>query len=217
MHFDAASFVPCAAIGHLVKDGSRRRAPYRLAEKLTQSTTDAERTGKSTPAGSQHNAESSQRKAKSYQHNTVSSQHNVMSSQHNAASSQRNAPVLADAELLAIAALARGKAWLPPSQMKELIRQLCERRSLTVARIAGLLNPYPEGIRNRFLSEMVPEGSLLTIHPDRTRPAQADRTNSAGTVQSLLKTLRQRGHARLVGRTKAGLWFPDLECDSKGD
>jgi hypothetical protein len=132
-------------------------------------------------------------------------------------SSQRNAPVLADAELLAIAAPARGKARLPPSQMKELIRQLCERRSLTVARIAGLLNRHPEGIRNRFLSEMVPEGSLLTIHPDPTRPAQADRTNSAGTVQSLLKTLRQRGHARLVGRTKAGLWFQDLECDSKGD
>jgi hypothetical protein len=56
--------------------------------------------------------------------------------------------VLADAELLAIAAPARGKARLPPSQMKELIRQLCERRSLTVAQIAGLLNRHPEAMWN---------------------------------------------------------------------
>ena len=184
---------------------------------MTRLAEDAEGTGESTHAGSQHSAESSQHNAESSQRNDESSQRKAKSSQHNAESSQRNAPVLADAELLAIATPARGKARLPSSQMKELIRQLCERRSLTVARIAGLLNRHPEGIRNRFLSEMVPEGSLLTIHPDRTRPAQADRTNSAGTVQSLLKTLRQRGHARLVGRTKAGLWFPDLECDSKGD
>lgn len=39
----------------------------------------------------------------------------------------------------------------------------------------------------------------------------------ATTVQSLLKTLKQRGHARLVGRTKAGLWFPDTDSGSKED
>jgi|GEM_PF-3035732 len=184
---------------------------------MTRLAEDAKGTGESTPTGSQHYVKSFQHSAVSSQHNDGSSQRKAKSSHHNAEGSQHNDPVLADAELLAIAAPARGKARLPPSQMKELIRQLCERRSLTVARIAGLLNRHPEGIRNRFLSEMVPEGSLLTIHPDRTRPAQADRTNSAGTVQSLLNTLRQRGHARLVGRTKAGLWFPDLEHDSKGD
>ncbi len=66
--------------------------------------------------------------------------------------------------------------------MKELIRQLCERRSLTVAQIAGLLNRHPEGIRNRFLSEMVRERSLLTTHPDPTHPEQSYRANSEGNT-----------------------------------
>ena len=154
------------AKGHLVKDGYGRWASYRLAEKLAKSAPDAEGTGESIPESSQHNAESSQR--------------NEASSQHNAEGSQHNDPVLADAELLAIAAPARGKARLPPSQMKELIRQLCERRSLTVAQIAGLLNRHPEGIRNRFLSEMVRERSLLTTHPDPTHPEQSYRANSEG-------------------------------------
>ena len=115
---------------------------------MTRLAEDAEGTGESTHAGSQHSAESSQHNAESSQRNDESSQRKAKSSQHNAESSQRNAPVLADAELLAIATPARGKARLPSSQMKELIRQLCERRSLTVAQIAGLLNRHPEAMWN---------------------------------------------------------------------
>ena len=134
MGLGGAWFVVCGA---LCVGGRRWRRG------MTGPAEDAEGTGESTPAGSQHYVESSQHSAVSSQRNdgssqcnTVSSQrkakssqHNMVSSQHNAASSQHNAPVLADAELLAIAAPARGKARLPPSQMKELIRQLCERRS----------------------------------------------------------------------------------------
>jgi hypothetical protein len=85
--------------------------------------------------------------------------------------------VLADAELLAMAAPAREKSRLSPQTMKELIRQLCERQYLTFVQIGNLLNRHPEGIRNRILSEMVRERSLVARYPDPTHPEQAYRTN----------------------------------------
>jgi hypothetical protein len=91
--------------------------------------------------------------------------------------SQHTDPVLDGAELLAIAAPAREKARLAPAKMRELIRQLCQVQSLTVSQIAGLLNRHPEGIRNRFLSEMLREGVLLARYPDPTHPDQAYRAN----------------------------------------
>jgi len=81
------------------------------------------------------------------------------------------------AELLAIAAPARGKARLAPAKMRELIRQLCQVQSLTVSQLASLLNRNPDGIRNRFLSEMVREGVLLARYSDPTHPEQAYRAN----------------------------------------
>ena len=85
--------------------------------------------------------------------------------------------MLDGAELLAIAEPAREKARLAPAKMRELIRQLCQVQSLTVSQIAGLLNRDPEGIRNRFLSEMLREGVLLARYPDPTHPEQAYRAN----------------------------------------
>jgi hypothetical protein len=177
--------------GHLVKDGYGRWASYRLSEKLVRSDRDAPGETETLKAGSQHNGDSSQHNDDSSQHNDDSSQHNDGSSQHNDGSSQHNDgssqhnddssqhtdPVLDGAELLAIAAPAREKARLAPAKMRELIRQLCQVQSLTVSQIAGLLNRHPEGIRNRFLSEMVREGVLLARYPDPTHPEQAYRAN----------------------------------------
>ena len=142
--------------GHLVKDGYGRWASYRLSEKLVRSDRDAPGETEILQAGSQHNDGSSQ---------------------HNDGSSQRTDPVLDGAELLAIAAPAREKARLAPAKMRELIWQLCQIQSLTVSQLAGLLNRHPEGIRNRFLSEMVREGVLLARYPDPTHPEQAYRAN----------------------------------------
>ncbi|MFN6334711.1 MAG: RNA-binding domain-containing protein [Planctomyces sp.] len=177
--------------GHLVKDGYGRWASYRLSEKLVRSDRDAPGETEILQAGSQHNdgssqhndgssqhnGGSSQHNGGSSQHNDGSSQHNGGSSQHNGGSSQRTDPVLDGAELLAIAAPAREKARLAPAKMRELIWQLCQIQSLTVSQLAGLLNRHPEGIRNRFLSEMVREGVLLARYPDPTHPEQAYRAN----------------------------------------
>ncbi|MFN5285618.1 MAG: ATP-binding protein, partial [Planctomyces sp.] len=170
--------------GHLVKDGYGRWASYRLSEKLVRSDRDAPGETEILQAGSQHNDGSSQHNdgssqhnGGSSQHNGGSSQHNDGSSQHNDGSSQRTDPVLDGAELLAIAAPAREKARLAPAKMRELIWQLCQIQSLTVSQLAGLLNRHPEGIRNRFLSEMVREGVLLARYPDPTHPEQAYRAN----------------------------------------
>ncbi len=139
-----------------MKDGYGRWASYRLSEKLVRSDRDAPGETAILQAGSQHNDGSSQ---------------------HNDGSSQRTDPVLDGAELLAIAAPAREKARLAPAKMRELIWQLCQIQSLTVSQLAGLLNRHPEGIRNRFLSEMVREGVLLARYPDPTHPEQAYRAN----------------------------------------
>ncbi len=153
-----------------MKDGYGRWASDRLSEKLVRSDRDAPGETATLQAGSQHNDGSSQ-------HNDGSSQHNDDSSQHNDGSSQHTDPVLDGAELLAIAEPAREKARLAPAKMRELIRQLCQVQSLTVSQIAGLLNRHPEGIRNRFLSEMLREGVLLARYPDPTHPEQAYRAN----------------------------------------
>ena len=93
-------------------------------------------------------------------------------------SSQHNDPVLGDTVLLAIAVPSRENARLAPPKTKELIRKLCAGRDLTLAQIGSLLNRHPEGIRNRFLSEMVREGSLLARYPDPTHPDQAYRADA---------------------------------------
>ena len=139
-----------------MKDGYGRWASDRLSEKLVRSDRDAPGETETLQAGSQHNDDSSQ---------------------HNDDSSQHTDPVLDGAELLAIAEPAREKARLAPAKMRELIRQLCQVQSLTVSQIAGLLNRDPEGIRNRFLSEMLREGVLLARYPDPTHPEQAYRAN----------------------------------------
>lgn len=144
------------AKGFLVKDGYGRWASYRLTERLT-------RAGPGSAGTPDTAAEDSGHKAISSQHNDISSQHND--------------PVLGDAELLAIAAPARAQSRLAPSLMKELIRNLCAGKYLTLSQIGALLNRHPEGIRNRFLSKMVKQGALVARYPDPTHPDQAYRTN----------------------------------------
>jgi len=177
--------------GHLVKDGYGRWASYRLSEKLLRSDphapgvkatlqTSSQHNGESSQhsgESSQHNGESSQHSGESSQHSGESSQHSGESSQHSGESSQHTDQVQDGAELLAIAAPARGKARLAPAKMRELIRQLCQVQSLTVSQLASLLNRNPDGIRNRFLSEMVREGVLLARYSDPTHPEQAYRAN----------------------------------------
>lgn len=158
------------AKGFLEKDGYGRWASYRLSGRLAKSSHTEAATPDTTPG-------ESILKRSSSQHNDSSSQHSELTSQRNDSSSQHSDPVLGDAELLAIAAPAREKARLAPQRMKELIRALCQGRHLSFVQIGGLLNRHPEGIRNRFLAEMVREGSLLARFSDPTHPDQAYRTN----------------------------------------
>jgi len=61
--------------------------------------------------------------------------------------------------------------------MKDIIRKLCMGRYLTYIQIGSLVNRHPEGIRNRFLTDMVREGSLQAKFTDPTHPDQAYQTN----------------------------------------
>lgn len=138
--------------GFLEKDGYGRWASYRLSGSLA---------GSNQPAAGAPDATS------------VGSQHSDMSSQHNDASSQHSDAVSGDAELLAIAAPAHQKARLSSELMRGIIRSLCAAQYLSVNEIATLVKRHPEGIRNRFLSAMVREGSLLAKYADPTHPEQA--------------------------------------------
>jgi ATP-dependent DNA helicase RecG len=141
------------AKGFLVKNGYGRWASYQLAGSLTSLIHK-----EGTP--------------------DISSPHNEASSQHNAVSSQHNDPILEDTQLLELASPARQKERITPSLMRQIILKLCQNRYLTYAQIGALLNRHPEGIRNRFLSEMVREGSLLAKYPSEpTHPNQAYQTN----------------------------------------
>jgi ATP-dependent DNA helicase RecG len=152
------------AKGLLVKDGYGRWASYLLSERLAGSRYNEEGTPDITPEDSQHNE--------------TSSQHNETSSQHNETSSQRSDPVLGEPGLLALAAPARQKARINPELMREIIRNLCSGRFLTFTQIGSLVNRHPEGIRNRFLSEMVKSGELVPRFPESpTHSEQAYQTN----------------------------------------
>lgn len=145
-------FQDLVAKGYLEREGYGRWASYRLSGRL---------------AGSGQNEGTPD----------ISSVHTDASSQHRGRSSQHNDPVLGDTQLLALAAPARQKARVAPALMKDIIRRLCTGRYLTCTQIGSLVSRHPEGIRNRFLTDMVREGSLQAKYPDPTHPDQAYQTN----------------------------------------
>lgn len=62
--------------------------------------------------------------------------------------------------------------------MRETIHKFCEGRFLTFIQIGSLVNRHPEGIRNRFLGNMVQSGELIPRFPDNpTHSEQAYKTN----------------------------------------
>lgn len=136
------------AKGFLIKEGYGRWASYQLSERCSKAS-------KATDTDLEY------------------SPHKEPSSPHKDSDSQHTDPVLGDLKLLAIALPAREKARLSPAQMRSIIRQLCAGRFLTYQQIGRLLNRNPEGIRDRFLGEMVKENELQPRHPDPTHPDQA--------------------------------------------
>jgi hypothetical protein len=120
------------------------------------------------------------------------------SPQHNGGSHQHTVALLDGAKLLAIAAPARAKARLAPAKMRGLIRRLCQVQSLTVSQIDGLLNRHPEGIRNRFLSEMVREGAVLARYPDPAHPEQAYRAKSRVGTDTIADSTTSRRSMKYV-------------------
>ena len=95
-------------------------------------------------------------------------------SEHKAGRSEHNE------ELLAIAAVARSRKRLPPSETEKILLKLCENRWLTRNQLAELLGRHPDGLRQRFLNPMVEHELLRLRFPDK--PNRADQAYTTNTV-----------------------------------
>lgn len=73
---------------------------------------------------------------------------------------------------LAIAEPARRNRRLPPNEMEQVILRLCRNAWLTRRQLAELLDRSPDGLRSRFLTQMVAHGLLRLRYPDK--PNRAD-------------------------------------------
>ena len=86
-----------------------------------------------------------------------------------------------DPVLLEIAKPAQEKKRLPPLDTQRIILELCEGRHLTVKQIASLLRRHPDGVRDRFLTQMVENGQLHMLFPgEPKRPGQAYTSHITG-------------------------------------
>ena len=87
----------------------------------------------------------------------------------------------ADPVLLEIAKPSREKKRLPPTETERIILELCEGQYLTVKQIASLLERHPDGVRDRFLTQMVENGQLHMLFPgEPRRPGQAYTSHITG-------------------------------------
>jgi len=74
----------------------------------------------------------------------------------------------ADVELLRqISAPARKNKRLPPKEVEQIIKQLCDGRWLSRRELSELMNRNMEGLRMRFLMPMVEHGLLALRYPDK--------------------------------------------------
>ncbi len=78
--------------------------------------------------------------------------------------------------LLLIAAPARKNNRLPPAKMEQIILKLCLNRWLTRRELAELLDRHQDGLRSRFLTQMVSHGLLQLRYPDK--PNRVDQAYS---------------------------------------
>jgi ATP-dependent DNA helicase RecG len=82
-------------------------------------------------------------------------------------------------ELRAIAAPVAGKGRASQDEMRQVICELCRHQSLTLANLADLLDRNAQGLRNKYLTPMVREGSLRLRYPAApNHPDQAYTANS---------------------------------------
>ena len=77
---------------------------------------------------------------------------------------------------MTIAGPARDSKRLNPVEMESVILGLCAVRYMTVTDLAVLLQRNPDGLRNRYLSKLVGNGTLELLYPDSpNQPDQAYR------------------------------------------
>jgi ATP-dependent DNA helicase RecG len=147
--------------GALVQEGQARWTRYRLSEDIHSVHTDA---------SSLHNGIGSL-------HNGIGSLHNGLGSLHNGVGS------LHSPELLAVAAPARQQKRLPPSEMEQVLLQLCRGRWLTRHELSVLVNRNSESLRQRFLNPMVEHGLLQLRYPDKPNRADQAYTVADSTTE----------------------------------
>lgn len=79
-----------------------------------------------------------------------------------------------------IAKHAKKKQRLNPEDMEKIILSLCSGRWLTRKQLGDLLNRNPDGLRARYLTQMVGHGLLQLRYPDK--PNRADQAYTANAV-----------------------------------
>ncbi|AMV09852.1 AAA family ATPase [Geobacillus thermoleovorans] len=115
-------------------------------------------------------------------YNRISSGPNVNNSGPNAANSGPNEnEQTKDHEkvLLDISELARKKKRLNPSEMDEIILNLCAIKPLTLKELSQLLNRQMDPLRKKYISRLLKEGKLEPLYPEQiNHPKQAYMTRS---------------------------------------
>jgi ATP-dependent DNA helicase RecG len=84
-------------------------------------------------------------------------------------------------EPLQIAAPARDNKRLPPKEMEGIILDLCRDCWLTRRELADLLKRHSDGLRSRFLTQLVQHGLLRLRFPDK--PNRVDQAYTAAGEQ----------------------------------
>ena len=132
--------------GFLLQEGQRRWAYYRLPPEDSSHS-------RSTPHTSDPN------------------------SSHKPGDSSHSMPQLSEEEqtrLRMLAAPAFMSSRLPPEESRQIITALCRGHYFTAYELGQMMNRSPAGLRNRFLTPMVEDGTLRRKYPSEpNRPDQA--------------------------------------------
>jgi predicted HTH transcriptional regulator len=106
-------------------------------------------------------------------HKSVSSVHNGISSVHKPQIIEMNESEKEENSLKAIASKAGTGKRIDPEKMKDIIRNLCSIKELSIQELAGLLNRSEETIRTHYINPMCEEGNLERKYPNiKTDPRQ---------------------------------------------
>jgi ATP-dependent DNA helicase RecG len=63
-----------------------------------------------------------------------------------------------------------------PTDVKNLIKELCKSQPLKLSDLAAILRRHPKHLREKYLNDMVKEQELEHIYEDPSHPQQAYRT-----------------------------------------